>query len=178
MASCGAFPSHHGSCRRRNRTARRATSPVPLVRCGSDEMEDSLETGVKAHYDFRKALMMENDKGMKKIYNDFHDPNERDPQIAELRRLHAEMDRAVFRSDGWPDFPTDCEVLFDYEIDEETWGRKKKPRCHRWPHAARNDVLARRLVLIAVRGAGEKVVSTRLPHIARIAHTGEHRGRP
>ena len=98
---------------------------------------------------------------MTKTYNRFHDPNERDLRIAELRRLHAEMDRAVLDVYGWDDIPTDCEFLLDYEIDEETWGRKKKPWRYRWPDAVRDDVLARLLALNAERAAEKRIADAR-----------------
>ncbi len=120
------------------------------------ETHPALEAAGEAYYDFRAALMIENDEGMTKTYNRFHDPDERDPRIAELRRLHAEMDRAVLHVYGWDDIVTDCEFLLDYEIDEETWGRKKKPWRYRWPDAVRNDVLARLLALNAERARGER----------------------
>ena len=63
---------------------------------------------------------------MTKTYNRFHDPDERDPRIVELRALHVGMDRAVLDAYGWKDIVTDCEFLLDYEIDVETWGQKKK----------------------------------------------------
>ena len=47
--------------------------------------------------------------------------------ILRLRELHAAMDRAVLDAYGWTDIPTDCDFFLDYEIDEETWGDKKKP---------------------------------------------------
>ena len=77
--------------------------------------------------------MVQNDEGMTKTYNRFHDPYEDDPEIAELRELHGAMDRAVLDAYGWSDIPTDCDFLLDYEIDEATWGRKKKPYRYRWP---------------------------------------------
>ena len=64
---------------------------------------------------------------MTKTYNRFHDPYETDPEIERLRELHAAMDRAVLDAYAGTDIPTDCEFLLDYEIDESTWGRKKKP---------------------------------------------------
>ena len=137
------------------------------------ETHPVLEAAGETYYTYRAALMIENDEGMTKTYNRFHDPDERDPQIAELRRLHAAMDRAVLRVYGWDDIPTDCEFLLDYEIDEETWGRKKKPWRYRWPDAVRNDVLARLLALNAERAAGEQVTGTRLPQPARIAQHGD-----
>ena len=120
----------------------------------------ALEAVGKAYYDYRAALMVENDEGMTKTYNRFHDPDERDPRIAELRRLHAAMDRAVLHVYGWDDIPTDCEFLLDYEINEETWGRKKKPWRYRWPDAVRDDVLARLLALNTERAAGERIAGS------------------
>ena len=121
------------------------------------ETHSDLEAAGKAYYEFRAALMIENAEGMTKTYNRFHDPDERDPRIAELRRLHAAMDRAVLDVFGWDDIPTDCEFLLDYEIDEETWGRKKKPYRYRWPDAVRDDVLARLLALNAERAVEERI---------------------
>ena len=51
------------------------------------------------------------------------------------------MDRAVLDAYGWNDIPTDCEFLLDYEIDEEEWGRKKKPYRYRWPEEVHDEVL-------------------------------------
>ncbi len=39
----------------------------------------ALEAAGEAYYDFRVALMVENDEGLTKTYNRFHDPDERDP---------------------------------------------------------------------------------------------------
>ncbi len=115
------------------------------------ETHPALEAAGEAYYDFRAALMIENDEGMTKTYNRFHDPHERDPRIATLRELHAAMDRAVLDAYGWTDIASDCEFLLDHEIDEETWGRKRKPYRYRWPDDTRNEVLARLLELNAKR---------------------------
>ena len=53
------------------------------------------------------------------------------------------MDRVVLDAYGWNDIPTDCEFLLDYEIDEEEWGKRKKPYRYRWPDDIRDEVLAR-----------------------------------
>ena len=119
------------------------------------ETNRDLEAVGREYYAFRAALMVHNDEGMTKIYGRFHDPYENDPEIAELRCLHAAMDRAVLDAYGWTDIPTDCEFLLDYEIDEETWGKKKKPYRYRWPDAVRDEVLARLLELNAQRAAEE-----------------------
>ena len=119
------------------------------------EVHPSLEAAGKTYYEHRAALMIRNDEGLTKTYNRFHDPYENDPDIGQLRELHAAMDRAVLDAYGWTDIPTDCDFLLDYEIDEATWGRKKKPYRYRWPDAVRDDVLARLLTLNAERAAEE-----------------------
>jgi len=102
------------------------------------------------------SLMARNDEGLTRTYNRFHDPDERDPEIAQLRELHAAMDRAVLDAYGWTDLSTDCEFLLDYEIDEDTWSpRRKKPYRYRWPAETHDEVLARLLELNAERASAE-----------------------
>ncbi len=107
----------------------------------------ALEAAGQTYYDFRAALMIRHNEGLTKTYNRFHDPHERTPDILQLRDLHAAMDRAVLDAYGWTDIPTACDFFLDYEIDEETWGDKKKPYRYRWPDAVRDEVLARLLDL-------------------------------
>ena len=107
----------------------------------------TLEATGQTYYDFRAQLMVEHDEGLSKTYNRFHDPNEIDSDIQKLRELHASMDRAVLDAYGWTDIPTDCEFVLDYEIDEETWGTKRKPYRCRWPEETHDEVLARLLDL-------------------------------
>jgi hypothetical protein len=114
-----------------------------------------LETAGKAYYEFRADLMIRHNEGLTKTYNHFHDPNEQNPDIVELRELHATMDRAVLDAYGWTDVPTDCEFLLDYEIDEDEWGTKKKPWRYRWADDVRDEVLARLLELNAERAMDE-----------------------
>jgi len=119
------------------------------------ETHSALEAAGRAYDEYRAALMVRNDEGLTKIYNRFHDPNERDPEILKLRELHAAMDRAVLDAYGWSDIPTDCDFFLDYEIDEEEWGDRKKPWRYRWPDEVRDEVLARLLELNAARAAAE-----------------------
>ena len=119
-----------------------------------------LEAAGQAYYEYRAALMVQNGEGMTKTYNRFHDPYEDDPEIGRLRELHDAMDRAVLDAYGWSDISTDCEFLLDYEIDETTWGRKKKPYRCRWPDPIRDEVLARLLALNADRAAEEARAGT------------------
>lgn len=122
---------------------------------------NDLEIAGKAYYEFRAEMMIENDEGMTKTYNRFHDIFETDQRILKLRELHAEMDRSVLDAYGWDDVPIDCEFLLDYEIEEEDWGNRKKPYRYRWPDEVRDEVLARLLELnaqFATDEAGSGVV--------------------
>ena len=119
------------------------------------ENHSVLEAAGKAYFEFRAGVMVKNNEGLTKTYNRFHDPDERDPDILQIRELHAAMDRAVLDAYGWNDIPTDCEFLLDYEIDEEEGGGKKKPWRYRWPDEARDEVLALLLELNAERAKEE-----------------------
>ena len=132
-----------------------------------------LEAAGRTYYQYRAALLVENDEGMTKTYNRFHDMYETDPRIGELRELHAGIDRAVLDAYGWNDIPTDCGFFLDYEIEEATWGRKKKPYRYRWPDAIRDEVLARLLALNAERASAEDRAATIAPsHGKRSPHAG------
>jgi len=130
------------------------------------ETNEALEEAGRSYYEYRAALMVRNDEGLTKTYNRFHDPEERSPEIQQLRALHAAMDRAIFDAYGWPDIPTACEFLLDYEEEDEeteTTGKKrqkKKPYRLRWPDEIRDEVLARLLALNAERAAQEKLSGT------------------
>ena len=116
-----------------------------------------LEAAGRSYYEFRASLMVRNNEGLTKAYNRFHDPNERDIEITKLRDLHTEMDRAVLDAYGWSDIPTDCGFFLDYEINEEEWGKKKKPWRYRWPDGIRDEVLARLMALNAERAQEERL---------------------
>ncbi len=115
------------------------------------------------YYEFRAALMIRNNEGLTKTYNRFHDPEERSPEIAKLRELHAAMDRAVLDAYGWTDLQPTCEFLLDYEEDDdedESPGggrRRKKPWRYRWPDDLRDEVLARLLELNRQRVQDERL---------------------
>lgn len=119
------------------------------------ETHPALEAAGQAYYKLRAALMVRNDEGLTKTYNRFHDPDEQSPDILKLRELHAAMDRAVLDAYGWSDIPTAYEFLLDYEIDEEEWGRKRKPWRYRWPDDVRDEVLVRLLELNTKRAREE-----------------------
>lgn len=55
------------------------------------------------YYQRRQAIMQSRQEGLTKTYNRFHNPQETATDIAELRRLHVEMDNAVAAAYGWQD---------------------------------------------------------------------------
>ncbi len=121
------------------------------------ETNAALENAGKAYYDFRSKLMVQNDEGLTKTYNRFHDPDEGSSEILKLRDLHAGMDRAVLDAYGWTDFRPRCDFILDYqeEEDEESGSRRKKPWRYRWVDEDRDDVLARLLTLNKLRAEEE-----------------------
>ena len=129
------------------------TFPFPI----GWETHSVLEAAGKEYYEFRAALMVQNNEGLTKTYNRFHDPDERSPTIVELRKLHAAMDRAVIHAYGWHGIATECEFLLDYEIDEEESGRNKKPWRYRWPNDVRDEVLAWLLALNTERALEDRL---------------------
>jgi len=119
------------------------------------------------YYEFRAALMVQNDEGLTKTYNRFHDPDERSPDIVRLRELHAAMDRAVLDAYGWTELKPTCEFLLDYEDEEDqelatsnqelATRRRRKPWRYRWPDDFRDEVLARLLELNRQRADEERL---------------------
>lgn len=113
-----------------------------------------------SYYGFRADLMHQNNEGLTKTYNRFHNPEDRSPGIVRLRELHAEMDHAVLDAYGWQDLQPSCDFYpeFDEEEEEEdeddSRTRRKKYR-YRWPEEIRDEILARLLALNAERAAAE-----------------------
>jgi hypothetical protein len=129
-------------------------SPLPFVGEGLG-VRGTLETIGKTYYEFRAALMERNNQGLTDTYNRFHDPDETDPDILKLRELHARMDRAVLDAYGWQDISTDCQFLLDYEEEDDSSSKRKKPWRYRWPEEVHDEVLARLLDLNQERHEAE-----------------------
>ena len=99
-----------------------ATFPFPVSLLAKEPEEDStlmplrkaLDDTGERYYQFRSDLMVANNEGLTITYNRFHNPEERNSQVMELRRLHGEMDQAVLNAYGWHDVPTDCGFGLDY----------------------------------------------------------------
>jgi hypothetical protein len=56
---------------------------------------------------YRQEVMLERGEGLTKTYNRMHSPDEHADDIAELRRLHVELDHAVTVAYGWDDLAMD-----------------------------------------------------------------------
>lgn len=116
------------------------------------ETNPTLETVGQTYYEYRAQLMVRNNQGLTETYNRFHDPDERHPDILQLRALHTQMDNAVLNAYGWTDISTECTFLLDYEDEEEedentNKRQKKKPWRYRWSEETHDEVLARLLEL-------------------------------
>ncbi|MBF0215103.1 MAG: N-6 DNA methylase, partial [Magnetococcales bacterium] len=122
------------------------------------ENHPNLEAAGQAYYAFRADLMIRHNEGLTKTYNRFHDPEETSPDIQRLRELHAAMDRAVLDAYGWNDIDTHCDFILDWEDEEETTSRRKKPWRLRWPDPIRDEVLARLLALNTKRAKEENLI--------------------
>lgn len=112
------------------------------------DSEPALESAGQAYHDFRAELMVARDEGMTKTYNRFHDANETSADIARLRELHGEMDRAVLRAYGWDDLADRAQPQFLTEETEDDYTYQDRLF---WPSEFRDEVLARLLKLNAER---------------------------
>jgi hypothetical protein len=70
------------------------TFPFPDALTGLDDIGER-------YYNCRQTIMQTRQEGLTKTYNRFHDPDDTSPDIAELRRLHIELDQAVAAAYGW-----------------------------------------------------------------------------
>ena len=76
------------------------TFPFPFP---DAETSVSLRNIGEAYHEYRRQLMLDNNEGLTKTYNRFHDPEDTTSGIVHLRALHLEMDNAVRDAYGWSD---------------------------------------------------------------------------
>jgi hypothetical protein len=118
-----------------------------------------LKSTGEAAFRARARIQSGRSEGLTKIYNRFHDPDERHSDILLLRELHDAIDRAVLDAYGWADIQPRCQFILDYEDEEEgeTSNHRKKPWRYRWPDEVRDEVLACLLALNAERAKEEQL---------------------
>ena len=76
------------------------TFPFPKLPASSNQL---LATLGETYHEHRRQIMLARQEGLTATYNRFHNPDERAADIARLRELHVEMDRAVAAAYGWSD---------------------------------------------------------------------------
>ena len=103
-----------------------------------------LEAIGERYYQHRQSIMQTRSEGLTKTYNRFHNPAETSPDIAELRRLHVEMDKAVAVAYGWQN------LALNHGFHETKQGIR-----YTISEAARREVLDRLLELNHQRHAEE-----------------------
>ena len=75
----------------------------PFPQSASVQAQLAAEVTGQNCYNHRQQYMLANQVGLTKTYNLFHDPIRADPEIQEMRRLHAEMDQAILACYNWKD---------------------------------------------------------------------------
>ncbi|WP_096331933.1 Eco57I restriction-modification methylase domain-containing protein [Nannocystis exedens] len=99
----------------------------------------------RSYDECRRRCMIAGDHGLTSLYNRFHDPEDRAGDVAELRELHAALDRAVLAAYGWTDLAAQAEAEFRRR-DES--GRITRPTIRlEWPAAFADELLGRLLAL-------------------------------
>lgn len=71
----------------------------------------SLSSIGEQYCELRKSIMIENNIGITKLYNAFHDPNVQDLKFIQLRNLHKALDECVLSAYGWQDLCLDHNFL-------------------------------------------------------------------
>ncbi|MBE7550036.1 MAG: hypothetical protein HS126_03020 [Anaerolineales bacterium] len=79
----------------------------PFPQNSTPEQRAALEQVGEQYHEHRRQVMLARQEGLTATYNRFHDPACQDSDIAELRRLHVEMDQAVLAAYGWSDVTLD-----------------------------------------------------------------------
>ena len=68
---------------------------------------DSVDEAAKALDNHRRPFMVAEQIGLTSLYNQVHDPDNRDPAIGEMRHLHRNLDFAVRDAYGWHEIELD-----------------------------------------------------------------------
>ena len=104
------------------------------------------------YYEYRHQIMQRTQLGLTKTYNRFHDPDFQAPDIQEMRRLHAEMDRAMLACYSWNDI----------DLQHAFYPNDRKKIRYMPSREAQREIFTRLLALnqeIAAREAAEGLVN-------------------
>jgi hypothetical protein len=97
------------------------------------------------YHEHRRQAMLSRSLGLTKTYNLFHNPECQDEDIARLRELHAEMDRAILACYGWQDIDPG-HGFYQNERGQTRYTISPGARCE----------ILRRLLALNLRIAGEE----------------------
>ncbi|SFK82040.1 Methyltransferase domain-containing protein [Pseudovibrio ascidiaceicola] len=130
------------------------TFPFPFAKT------ETLKAKGAEYENLRREIMKKAAIGLTELYNRFHSPLDRKPDIVELRRLHSEMDDAVLHAYGWDDLADLAQDTsedgaaprFLHRTDEPEFAYQER---YHWPAWFRDKVLARLLELNRQRAAEE-----------------------
>lgn len=120
----------------------------------------SVKNAGEKYHVFRNSIMKNRKEGLTSIYNYFHDAENSDPDIVELRQLHVLMDQTVSAAYGWGDI----------ELGHDFYETKRGVRftiCE----TARRNILDRLLALSHQRHTEELSEKATLP-LAAISKRG------
>ena len=90
-------------------------------------------------------------------YNRFHDPDEYSDDVVTIRRLHAEMDRAVLDAYGWTDIPIECDFILDTSRTKRSVPPARSHGGTVGPMKCANEALACLLALNTDRAQEERL---------------------
>ena len=122
--------------------------------------EDSPLVALGENYSaLRREIMLTKKAGLTKLYNRFHDPDDMEYQINEMRRLHQQIDEEVASSYGWNDL--DLEHDF-HEVDYLPENGRIR---YTISEKARGEVLDRLTLLNKERYAEEQQVHEKITPI-------------
>jgi len=134
------------------------TFPLPPI------LDDpSLATKGAAYHEERLSIQHHRNEGLTDIYNRFHNSQEISADIAELRRLHADMDQSVAEAYTWSDLP------LGHGFHETKQGLR-----YTVSEIARREILDRLLALNLQHDAEEEAAATTLP--AQLESTAKRKG--
>jgi len=133
--------------------------PFPL----NIESLSDLENLAVEYQKTRLLIMAGRNEGLTKIYNRYHDHQDRVPETYLLRKLHNALDVTVLQAYGWNDLADTAAPDFLSENTEPN-------HCYQdrlfWPEPFRDKVLARLLALNAERAAEERALGLSPRHAA------------
>lgn len=117
------------------------TFPFPAILPGDRQALDDLGL---VYHDYRQRVMGASGLGAEALARHLHNPLQAGPDIARLRRLHAELDQAVIAAYDWRDLPA------RHDFYETPPGM-----CYTLPRETREEIWQRLLALNQSRYASE-----------------------